>query len=735
MIDQATAQRIKDAADIVEVVSDYVHLVRRGQNYMGLCPFHNERTPSFSVNRKRNFCFCFSCKKGGSPVNFIMEKEGLSYKEALLHLAKKYGIEVQERELSDEERQRQSEREGMLVANEWAMKLMEHDMVSTADGRDIGLQYLVQRGVTDAAMKAFHLGYALDSGHHLADEARKAGYDLEVLKKTGLIGTSQQGHDYDRFRGRVIFPILNNSGKVIAFGGRDLKGGLAKYINSPESAVYKKSNELYGIFQARAAIVKENKCFLVDGYMDVIGMWQSGMKNVVASSGTALTDGQIALIHRLTDNITLIYDGDAAGIKASLRGIDMLLNHKLNVKVLLLPNGEDPDSFARKHTPEEFREYVDKHETDIIRFKIDVLLDEQTARDPQKRIEAVNSVVQSIAHIPDPVARDVYVQECARLLGVTEESIIQSVGRARAMLIQKWKKEREWNATRESVAVTPQPADTVGTSSYQAQLDANTALSQQPSRKTDIPFRPLETPLIKLCVRYGYKGVFQPMDEDDDTLIDVLDYVQEELESDGMRFSVEEYSLIFQELQRVKPMFYEALQRRKMEIEEDVARKRREGIEEIGSGSYSIDELKIKESKLEESLREYAASEVNEYVKDWPARFLSSHENDIIRSTSFDLLREKHHLSNIYANAPGNEKEEDRLEMLVPRTILEWKSEILNQRLRELLRKFQDMASNMNIEEEHSLQAKLNSLMKLRRKIAKELGERILLPKSQNSNK
>lgn len=735
MIDQATAQRIKDAADIVEVVSDYVHLVRRGQNYMGLCPFHNERTPSFSVNRKRNFCFCFSCKKGGSPVNFIMEKEGLSYKEALLHLAKKYGIEVQERELSDEERQRQSEREGMLVANEWAMKLMEHDMMSTADGRDIGLQYLMQRGVTEAAMKAFHLGYALDSGHHLADEARKAGYDLEVLKKTGLIGTSQQGHDYDRFRGRVIFPILNNSGKVIAFGGRDIKGGLAKYINSPESAVYKKSNELYGIFQARAAIVKENKCFLVEGYMDVIGMWQSGMKNVVASSGTALTDGQIALIHRLTDNITLIYDGDAAGIKASLRGIDMLLNHKLNVKVLLLPDGEDPDSFARKHTPEEFREYVDKHETDIIRFKIDVLLDEQTARDPQKRIEAVNSVVQSIAHIPDPVARDVYVQECARLLGVTEESIIQSVGRARAMLIQKWKKEREWNATRESAAVIQQPADTVGTSSDQAQPDANTDFSQQPSRKTDIPFRPLETPLIKLCVRYGYKGVFQPMDEDDDTLIDVLDYVQEELESDGMRFSVEEYSLIFQELQRVKPMFYEALQRRKMEIEEDVARKRREGIEEIGSGSYSIDELKIKESKLEESLREYATSEVNEYVKDWPARFLSSHENDIIRSTSFDLLREKHHLSNIYANAPGNEKEEDRLEMLVPRTILEWKSEILNQRLRELLRKFQDMASNMNIEEEHSLQAKLNSLMKLRRKIAKELGERILLPKSQNSNK
>ena len=527
MIDQATAQRIKDAADIVEVVSDYVHLVRRGSNYMGLCPFHNERTPSFSVSRKRNFCYCFSCKKGGSPVNFIMEKEGLSYKEALLHLAKKYGIEVQERELSDEERARQSEREALLVANEWAMKLMEQDMRSTQEGRDVGLQYLTQRGVTDEAIKAFHLGYAIDNGQHMVEEARKAGFNLHVFKTLGLIGTSQQGREYDRFRGRVIFPILNNSGKVIAFGGRDLKGGLAKYINSPESQLYKKSNELYGIFQARSAIVNQNKCFLVEGYMDVIGMWQSGMRNVVASSGTALTDGQITLIHRLTDNITLIYDGDAAGIKASLRGIDMLLGHHMNVKVLLLPDNDDPDSFARKHTPEEFQKYVDEHETDIIRFKINVLLTEETARDPQKRIGAVNSVVESIAHIPDPIGRDVYIQECAKLLNVTEDSIAQSVSRAREILIQKWKKERQWaKSGTQHVADdgqqdngTPVQTATVPTTGVSAQ--------QQQSNSGDLSFRPLELPVIKYCVRYAFLEVFQT--EDGESMIDVLEYVSQEL--------------------------------------------------------------------------------------------------------------------------------------------------------------------------------------------------------------
>lgn len=729
MIDQATAQRIKNAADIVEVVSDYVHLTRRGQNYMGLCPFHNERTPSFSVSRKRNFCYCFSCKKGGSPVNFIMNKEGLSYQEALLHLAKKYGIEVKERELTDEERQRQTEREGMLVANEWAMNLMERDIKETDEGRDVGLSYLTQRGVTDEAIKAFHLGYALDNGSHLVSEARKAGFDLNILKTLGLVGSSQHGNDYDRFRGRVIFPILNNSGKVIAFGGRDLKGGLAKYINSPESQLYKKSNELYGIFQARAAIVRESKCFLVEGYMDVIGMWQSGLRNVVASSGTALTDGQIALIHRLTDNITLIYDGDAAGIKASLRGIDMLLSHKLNVKVLLLPDGDDPDSFARKHTPEEFRAYVQEHETDIIRFKIQVLLTPETARDPQKRINAVNSVVESIAHIPDPVARDVYIQECARLLKVTEESIATSVGRARELLIQKWKKEREWSRQRntEGDLKPDAPQSNPHRPSIGLTVAGMQSATQRP--KVDETFRPLEMSIIKYCIRYGYKEVFSTIDEDDDELMNVLEYVESELDADDIKFSIPEYEAIFNELKRVKPEFDRALFQRRSEIETEKDERRRKGIEEIAGADLSVSQINSREQKLEKELEDWAEEQVNDFIKVWPARFLASHEDDMVRDAATELLREKHHLSNIYSNMPDSERQENRLDMLVPRAIMEWKAEILNRQLQLLLKQFAGNASDMDLEHEQKLQLKLNSIMHLRSLLAKEIGDRTLSPK------
>lgn len=729
MIDPATAQRIKDAADIVEVVSDYVHLIRRGQNYMGLCPFHNERTPSFSVSRKRNFCYCFSCKKGGSPVNFIMNKEGLSYHEALLHLAKKYGIEVKERELTDEERQRQTDREGMLVANEWAMNLMERDLRDTDEGRDVGLSYLAQRGVTDEAIKAFHLGYALDNGSHLVSEARKAGFDLNILKTLGLVGSSQHGNDYDRFRGRVIFPILNNSGKVIAFGGRDLKGGLAKYINSPESQLYKKSNELYGIFQARAAIVKESRCFLVEGYMDVIGMWQSGLRNVVASSGTALTDGQIALIHRLTDNITLIYDGDAAGIKASLRGIDMLLSHKLNVKVLLLPDGDDPDSFARKHTPEEFRAYVQEHETDIIRFKIQVLLTPETARDPQKRINAVNSVVESIAHIPDPVARDVYIQECARLLKVTEESIATSVGRARESLIQKWKKEREWSRQRNTDGdLKP---DAPQSNPDRPSIGRTVAGMQTAPHgpKVDETFRPLEMSIIKYCIRYGYKEVFSTVDEDDDELMNVLEYVESELDADDIKFSIPEYEAIFNELKRVKPEFDRALFQRRSEIETEKDERRRKGIEEIAGADLSVSQINSREQKLEKELEDWAEEQVNDFIKVWPARFLASHEDDMVRDAATELLREKHHLSNIYSNMPDSERQENRLDMLVPRAIMEWKAEILNRQLQLLLKQFADNASAMDLEQEQKLQLKLNSIMHLRSLLAKEIGDRTLSPK------
>lgn len=759
MIDPATVERIKNTADIVDVVGDYVHLIRRGSNYMGLCPFHNERTPSFSVNKQRNFCYCFSCKKGGSPVNFIMEKEGLTYHEALLHLAKKYGIEVVEKELTEEDRVRQSERESMFVANEWAMHKMESDMRNTEEGSDIGLQYLVQRGVTEEAMKAFHLGYAIDSGHELTDAARKAGFNLEVFKKLGLIGTSQQGRDYDRFRGRVIFPILNTAGKVIAFGGRDLKGGLAKYINSPESELYKKSNELYGVFQAKSSIVSEDKCFLVEGYMDVIGMWQSGMKNVVASSGTALTDGQIAMIHRFTNNITLIYDGDAAGIKASLRGIDMLLSHKLNVKVMLLPDGDDPDSFARKHKPDEFREYVKNHETDIIRFKAEVLLN-TVKNDPQNRINAVNSVVESIAHIPDAVSRDVYVQECSNILNIPEETIAKSVARARFKVVENAKKERlrkefsnnnqqNGNYSQQQLNnINPQDPRKSQNLAKDNQLFTNQETRQtpaegqrqQPSTKaveaSDNPLYPLEKEVIKHCVRYAFMQFCTYEEEIEQTgetklvTLDVLSFVREELKDSDLKFTVEVFGKIFRILEEMRPDFERFLQKGLEETDATISKLRSEGIEQIGCKQLSFEEIRREEQKLEDELKKRRENSIRELTKDYPGRILGSHEDDEIRKITFELLFEKHQLSNIYLKDGNTEREEEKLSVLLVRAIDEWKNEIINLRIKELFRQFHNLGANPGNEaEQEKLQQELSGLIRMRSEMSKYIGDRILVNK------
>lgn len=741
MIDRATVERIKSTADIVEVVSDYVHLIRRGANYMGLCPFHNERTPSFSVNKQRNFCYCFSCKKGGSPVNFIMEKEGLTYHEALLHLAKKYGIEVVEKELTDEERELQSLRESMFVANEWAMQKMENDLRDTEEGRDIGLSYFTERGVTDEALKAFHLGYALDNGHALVDAARKSGFNIEVLKSLGLVGTSQQGRDYDRFRGRVIFPILTTSGKVIAFGGRDLKGGLAKYINSPESEIYKKSNELYGIFQAKSSIVTENKCFLVEGYMDVIGMWQSGMKNVVASSGTALTDGQIAMLHRFTENITLIYDGDTAGIKASLRGIDMLLSHKMNVKVLLLPDGDDPDSFARKHTSEEFKEYVADNETDIIRYKAQVMLD-MVKRDPQNRITAINSVVESIAHIPDQVARDVYVQECSSILNIPESTIAKSVAQAHAKIVENAKRDRlrkdysrdiqqqsEQNHGQQYISQQP---DAVVNSSSQDETSPGSHKTTTGPKRPSNTFNPLEKNLIKYCVRYAFMPFCSYDAEIDGSgqpqiiTQNVLEFVTEELSESGMEFSNPVFARIFEMLHGLRDNFEQALKERMREIDSHGEKMLKQGRDKIREADLSVAEIKRAEEKLSSEVESFRDSAVRQFTQDFPGRMLGSHEDDDIRKLTLDLVFEKHNLSNIYLKDGNTELEVDRLDFLVVRAIDEWKNEIINERIKELIDKFSSLVGSNDIEEERKIQEELNSLMAMRAEIAKHIGERII---------
>lgn len=745
MIDRTTIDKINNTADIVEVVSDYVHLIRRGANYMGLCPFHNERTPSFSVNKQRNFCYCFSCKKGGSPVNFIMEKEGLSYHEALLHLARKYGIEVIEKELTDEERARQSKRESMFVANEWAMRKMEMDLLETQEGREIGLSYLTERGVTDEAIKAFHLGYALDKGQEMVNAAKKAAFDIDIFKKLGLIGTSQQGRDYDRFRGRVIFPILNTSGKVIAFGGRDLKGGLAKYINSPESELYKKSNELYGIFQAKSSIVSENKCFLVEGYMDVIGMWQSGMKNVVASSGTALTDGQIAMIHRFTENITLIYDGDQAGIKASLRGIDMLLSHRLNVKVLLLPDGDDPDSFARKHSPEEFKEYVEKHETDIIRYKAKVMLD-NVKKDPLNRISAINSVVESIAHIPDQIARDVYVQECSDILDIQESTIAKSVAQARQRIVENIKRERQRKSLEAEIRSDEKSDNLSGHQSQNSEVSKDNDTSHQTinlqkrgiaqSHQQYSSLYNLEKNVLKYCVRYAYLPFCsydaQVLDENGNDMgtqlvtLNVIEFVKEELKESEMEFSVDLFRQVFQLLEEMKKDFDLFLSEKLNDISSNCDKMRSEGYDKIREADLSVAQINNEEKKLEVKIDEYREDAIKQLTQDYPSRILGSHENAEIRQLVLELIHEKHHLSNIYMKDGNAGTEVDRLNTLVLRAIDEWKNEMINIKIKELFRRFHEVSKSGNVEEEQKIQAELGNLMNIRTEMAKCIGERTI---------
>ena len=708
MIDSLTIQKIKDSADIVEVVSDYVHLIRRGANYMGLCPFHNERTPSFSVNKRKNFCYCFSCKKGGSPVNFIMQKEGLSYHDALLHLARKYGIEVHERELTDEERQAQTAREAMLVANEWAMIKMEKDLVETQDGKDIGLSYLFQRGVTMEAIKKFHLGYALDKSDALCKAAKEAGYDLEIFKQLGLIGESAQHNDYDRFRGRVIFPIINSAGKVIAFGGRDLKGGIAKYINSPESSLYKKSDELYGIFQARADIVKDDKCFLVEGYLDVIGMWQAGMRNTVASSGTALTDGQIALIHRFTENITLIYDGDAAGIKAALRGIDMLLNHNMHVKVLLLPDGDDPDSFAKKHSSDEFKEYVRENETDIIRFKANVLLNDIKGGDPQKRIGAIQSVVLSIAHINDQISRDVYIQECSTILGIPEISIAKSVAVQRARLVEQWKRDRmRKKMDAENQPGTGTPSVDIKTSALQNDISPRIDHSPFSSRQSrdlsnekqdtedaSVQIKTsaqqivvlLERTVLEYCVKYGFLEFCSYVDDNgEDCDLDVFDYIAQELYLDNLTFSDPVFKRVFNILKDLKRNFSDVLDNFKKEIESESQKKLAEGIQEIALKGDSITEIEHAEKNLRKNIEDMGYNKIRDFRRDYPGKYLASHEDDDVRQLSITLMQDEYQLSSIYTRDNNMvETEEDKLDMLVPRALTEWRNEILNNKLKVL---------------------------------------------------
>lgn len=522
MIDHATIERIKDAANIVEVVSEFVTLRKSGSNYKGLCPFHDEKTPSFYVSPARGTCHCFGCGKGGNPVGFIMEHEQMTYPEALRWLARKYHIEIKERELSDNEKREQSERESMFIVNEWAASYFQHLMHDTADGVAIGMQYFRSRGFRDDIVSKFQLGYDDTDRRALAQEALRKGYKEDFLLKTGICYKNDRGELIDRYAGRVIFPWIGISGKVVGFGGRLLdsrtKGVNQKYVNSPDSDIYHKDRELYGIYQAKKAIAKEDRVYMVEGYTDVISMHQCGIENVVANSGTALSVHQIHILHRFTSNITLLYDGDAAGIHAALRGTDMLLSEGMNLKVLLLPDGDDPDSFARKHSADEFRKYIEEHQTDFIEFKTDLLL--RGERDPLKRSEAINSVVRSISFVTNPILRDTYLHDCSVRMGINEATLINTLNNF-------------IRSNREATASSSDNSQTTKPTTQNSKLNIQNSPSplQQASK--------VEQMLVELIVRNGDTVIYNNVETEDGTTVNlnVAQYIAYNLGVDGLKFA------------------------------------------------------------------------------------------------------------------------------------------------------------------------------------------------------
>lgn len=522
MIDHATIERIKDAANIVEVVSEFVTLRKSGSNYKGLCPFHDEKTPSFYVSPARGTCHCFGCGKGGNPVGFIMEHEQMTYPEALRWLARKYHIEIKERELSDNEKREQSERESMFIVNEWAASYFQHLMHDTADGVAIGMQYFRSRGFRDDIVIKFQLGYDDTDRRALAQEALRKGYKEDFLLKTGICYKNDRGELIDRYAGRVIFPWIGISGKVVGFGGRLLdsrtKGVNQKYVNSPDSDIYHKDRELYGIYQAKKAIAKEDRVYMVEGYTDVISMHQCGIENVVANSGTALSVHQIHILHRFTSNITLLYDGDAAGIHAALRGTDMLLSEGMNLKVLLLPDGDDPDSFARKHSADDFRKYIEEHQTDFIEFKTDLLL--RNERDPLKRSEAINSVVRSISFVTNPILRDTYLHDCSVRMGINEATLINTLNNF-------------IRSNREATASSSDNSQTTKPTTQNSKLNIQNSPSplQQASK--------VEQMLVELIVRNGDTVIYNNVETEDGTTVNlnVAQYIAYNLGVDGLKFA------------------------------------------------------------------------------------------------------------------------------------------------------------------------------------------------------
>lgn len=687
MIDQPTIDRIMDATNVVDVVSEFVTLRRRGVNFVGLCPFHTDKSPSFYVSPSKNICKCFACGEGGTAVHFIMKHEQLNYFDALRYLAKKYNIEIQERELSEQEKQVRSDRESMLIVNEFARQYFTTQLTEHAEGRNVGMRYFIERGFREDIIRKFQLGYSLDQRDGLYQKATGSGYKKDFLEKTGLVIIRDDGSAYDRFRGRVIFPVHTLSGKVVAFGGRILKKDdkTAKYLNSPESEIYHKSNELYGIFFAKQAIVKADRCFLVEGYTDVISMHQAGIENVVASSGTALTPGQIRLIHRFTDNITVLYDGDAAGIKAALRGIDLLLEEGMNIKVVLLPDGEDPDSFARKQNATSFQEFIKANESDFIRFKTKLLL-EEAGNDPIKRTTLISDIMRSVAIIPDNIARSVYIRECSATLEIDERVLLNEINKLR---LNKQEKQAVTQAATPAPAFNtsppefadypvpempegmfpsdappPPPEDYMPEESIASSPSASVYQAVQSQRS---PYEVYELTLLRYIVRYGERILYDYFDEEQNIqiIMSVAGYIKFDLERDDLTFYTPLYKEILDE-----------------------------------AAAHATD---------------------NGFLAH---RYFLAHLNPAVSRLAANLISDKYQLSKYHSKFKVLEQEEDKLAQIVPREVYAMKDAHIHRRIKELQLQ---LKTTDNMDTILGLMKDISRLNEIKASLAKELGERIIL--------
>ena len=739
MIDRATINQILDAADVVDVVSDFVSLRRRGSNYTGLCPFHNEKTPSFSVSRAKGIYKCFGCGKAGSAVNFVMEHEHMTYVEALKYLAKKYHIEVHERELSDEEKQQQTERESMLVVNEFANQFFEDTLHNTDDGRNIGLAYFYERSLSDETIKTFHLGYSPDNRTALYDAATGKGYNRKFLFSTGVCTDDNHGGGFDRFRGRVMFPFINIAGKVIGFGGRTLKQDHAKYLNSPESILYVKNRELYGIFQAKREISKQDKCYLVEGYFDVISMYQSGIQNVVASSGTSLTDGQVRMIHRFTDNVTVLYDGDSAGIHASLRGIDMLLAEGLNVKVALLPDGEDPDSFARTHSASELQQFITDAETDFITFKVNILLSD-AKNDPIKKAQVVADVVKSISVIPSQITRAIYAKECSRMLDVQETILLSEIGKMRNKQREEEYKRRQrteskenrqgetaengidTGAPAEAAPFTPPSPDmppTIIHGAQQHEAHIGTAKS-----KHERLLYPQEENLIRYVAKFGMCYFCNTQYADGtERATTVVEYVNNELTGDNIEFTHPVFKQIFQYALQILPDYYTSLNELNVKLEQEMKQRFEEGVAKLRDRNLSYSDIEKEENSLQEMIYAETQDKIATFSINFFERRICSVEDDAMRKTAINLVSEKYQLSQIHTKFAHVQTDYERLFVLVPEAINNWKNAIVQCHIMDIQEEMRASGGDTKDQLE-----RLNELYQRRRELAKLIGDRVVNP-------